>query len=754
VSRGNRSRIIRSGSWPLAVFLVFTAAAVWAGQAFFERLKQEQKALAASTLTSVGKLKAEQIRSNFARDERFALSIAQLLGQGGLADWLDGAPSEMPRPLQESLLIVLRNRAGSSLLVLDTTANLRFGAGQFTQLTEEGRRLALRAMAEPRPVSSDIYWGDPSAPEQALLDTFVPIQSSGRDSTVGVIVLRNDLAYLYGLIQTWPVESPTAESFLVRLDGDHALFLNEARFRKQTALRMRVPLSASPDFSGWPSTAAARGQVGIWEARDYLDHAILAYTLPVPGPVSGWGMVVKMDLTEVFAPVQRLKNTTIGVTVSFILLALPALGSWLWLLRRNAEREIAERERIGQINDQLEQRVRERTAELEQANLVLVESETRFRMLVEGVTDYAIFMLDPDGRVASWNAGAERLKGYRADEIIGEHFSRFYPEEDVARGKPAKELEAAASEGRFEDEAWRVRKDGSRFWADVIVTALRDETGQLRGFSKITRDLTLRRQADEAIRQLNEELEQRVRERTQALDASNKELVAFSYSVSHDLRSPLRSIDGFSQVLLEDHGGQLDAEGRAHLERIRAAAQRMGGLIDDLLTLSRITQAELRRQAVDLSALVGKVAEELRRREQDRVVSFAIEPGLVARADPRLLRIALENLLGNAWKFTRHTPEAHVSFGLLQTDGAAAYYVRDNGAGFDMAYADKLFTPFQRLHSPREFEGTGIGLAIVARVIHRHGGEIRAEAAVGQGATMHFTLGPGGAEADREEAKA
>ncbi len=495
----NRSRIIRSGLWPLAVFLVFTAAAVWAGYAFFERLKQEEKAQAASTLTSVGKLKAEQIRSYFERNEKFALSIARLLGQGGLADWLDGAPSEMPRPLQESLLIVLRNRVGSGLLVLDTTANVRFGAGQFTRLTEEGRRLALLAMTEPPPVASDIYRGDPSAPEQALLDTFVPIQGPGRDRTVGVLVLRDDLAYLYDLIQAWPVESPTAESVLVRLDGDHALFLNELRFRKQTALRMRVPLSASQGFPGWPSTAAVRGQVGIWEARDYLDHAILAYTLPVAGPVPGWGMVVKMELAEVFAPVQRLKNTTIGVTVSFILLALLALGSWLWLLQRNADREIAEGQSIRQLNDQLEQRVRERTAELEQANLLIQESEARFRTMVEGVTDYAILMLDPDGRVVSWNAGAERLKGYRADEIIGQPFSCFYPEQDVALGKPARELETAASEGRLEDEGWRVRQDGSRFWANVVITALRDEAGQLRGFSKITRDLTERRQADETL---------------------------------------------------------------------------------------------------------------------------------------------------------------------------------------------------------------------------------------------------------------
>lgn len=746
------SHIIRFALWPLAVFLSFTAAIVWAGNAFFERLKQEQKAVTASTLTSVGKLKAEQIRSYFERNEKFSLSIARLLGQGGLTDWLDGAPSEMPRPLRESLLIVLRNRAEGGLLVLDTTADVRFGSGQFTQLTEEGRGLALRSMTEPPPVTSDIYRGDPSAPEQPLLDIFVPIQSTDGNRAVGVLVLRNNLAYLYGLIQTWPVESGTAESVLVRLDGDHALFLNELRFRKQTALRMRVPLSASRNFPGWPSTAAARGQVGIWEARDYLDHAILAYTLPVPGPVSGWGMVVKMDLTEVFAPVQRLKKVTVGVTASFVLLALLALGSWRWLLQKNADREIAERQRIGQLNDLLEQRVRERTAELELERSKLTAAFAN--------TDMGLVLSDAQGGNMSMNAAALRFHGFKSvaemHGKLGEYAEEWELRDPDGRVIPFAEwpLSRAIRGESFRNCEIHLRnlESGYEWVCSYTGVPVRDSAGEVSLVVLTLLDITGRKRADDAIRRLNEELEQRVQERTLALEAANKELEAFSYSVSHDLRAPLRAIDGFGQVLLDDHSGQLDAEGRGHLERIRSAAQRMGGLIDDLLTLSRITQAELRRQAVDVSALVGKVAEELQRREPDRVVSLAIEPDLVARADPRLLRIALDNLIGNAWKFTRRTSEAHISFGESRADGAVSYFVRDNGTGFDAAYADRLFTPFQRLHSPREFEGTGIGLAIVARVIRRHGGEIRAEAAVGQGATFHFTLGPGGAEADGEEA--
>ncbi len=224
------------------------------------------------------------------------------------------------------------------------------------------------------------------------------------------------------------------------------------------------------------------------------------------------------------------------------------------------------------------------------------------------------------------------------------------------------------------------------------------------------------------------------------LERKNKELEAFSYSVSHDLRAPLRSIDGFSQALLEDCAGQLDAKGKSHLHRVRAAAQRMGELIDDLLELSRVTRAELRRDAVRLSDIAKAVAEELRRKDPERTVTLAIREGLVVEADHGLIQVLLDNLLGNAWKFTSRTADARVELDMEMRDGKRVYRVRDNGAGFDMAYADKLFSPFQRLHGHAEFPGTGIGLATVHRIVDRHGGRVWAEAAVGQGTTIFFTL--------------
>jgi light-regulated signal transduction histidine kinase (bacteriophytochrome) len=252
----------------------------------------------------------------------------------------------------------------------------------------------------------------------------------------------------------------------------------------------------------------------------------------------------------------------------------------------------------------------------------------------------------------------------------------------------------------------------------------------------MSRDITRYKQGEEAIRQLNTDLNRRTIE----LEAVNKELEAFSYSVSHDLRAPLRAIDGFSQALLEDYIGQLDETGRDHLQRVRAATQRMGQLIDDMLNLSRITRSELRRQPVNLSALVATIAWELRQTQLERQVEFIIAPGVTVEGDPHLLHIALENLINNAWKFTQKQFQAIIEFGVSQDNNQLTYFVRDNGVGSDMAYVNKLFAPFQRLHARHEFEGTGVGLATVQRIIQRHGGQLWVEASVGQGATFYFTL--------------
>jgi PAS domain S-box-containing protein len=488
---------------------------------------------------------------------------------------------------------------------------------------------------------------------------------------------------------------------------------------------------------------------------------------------------------------------------------------------------------------------------------LLADPSERFRLLVEGVKDYAIFMLDAGGRVATWNVGAERIKGYRAEEIVGQHFSCFYPPEDVRAGKPEWELRGATAAGRLEDEGWRLRKDGSRFWADVVITAVRDKQGTLVGFAKVTRDLTERRRVETALRASEEQfralaatandaiisadsqgniiyfnpyaervfgyaagevagqpitllMPERFHEahraglrrylatgearvvgqtvelvgkrrdgtefpielslaswqrqtdtvftafvrditaRKQAdealqryaaqLEAANAELDAFTYSVSHDLRAPLRAMDGYAGALLEDYGGVLDEQGRRFLRVIRDSATQMGHLIDSLLAFARLGRQQLATAPIDMTALAEAVVADLRGNHAAEPFEMSVRRLPPTRGDSSLLRQVFANLIGNAFKFTRGRPDPRVEIGARAEGADTVYYVKDNGVGFDQRYAGKLFKVFSRLHRVEEFEGSGVGLALVQRIVQRHGGRVWAEGQVNAGATFCFTL--------------
>jgi PAS domain S-box-containing protein len=381
-------------------------------------------------------------------------------------------------------------------------------------------------------------------------------------------------------------------------------------------------------------------------------------------------------------------------------------------------------------------------------NLKLSEEALRKeRDFVDRLIDAApsiVLVLDQQGRILRFNPYLEEISGFRLAEVQGRDWiSTFVPPRDRASlsqllvksmgniGSLGSVYPIATKEGRERRIEWHTR-------------SLEDGRGNLMGLISIGQDITERLEAEEKIRRLNAELELKIGEVTKQraeLEAANRELESFSFSVSHDLRAPLRGISGFGRALEEDYGARLDPQGLDYLHQVQNSARQMAELIDALLGLSRMMQAPMHRTPVDLSALARAVADDLRKSAPDRQVEFVIEPGLAAQGDRAMLRAVLANLLDNAWKFTRKVPQARIEFGSQpQVQGCQVFFVRDNGAGFDPKYAHKLFGAFQRLHSTREFPGTGIGLATVQRLIQRHGGRVWAEGAVNQGATFYFTL--------------
>lgn len=489
----------------------------------------------------------------------------------------------------------------------------------------------------------------------------------------------------------------------------------------------------------------------------------------------------------------------------------------------------------------------------------LRESEERMRILIEGVKDYALIMIDPQGRVSRWNSGAGYITGYTEQEIVGKPLSILYTDEDKKSHEMEKHLEIARETGRCESEGWKVRKDGSRFFSNTVTTSLKDPDGSIRGFVKVIRDVTAQKLADEVIRESKEQIEtiigsapnavivtdekgivmrwnakanavfgwtaeeatgrrmqdlimpkkylvenpealslfaprtdgsslnpmteltatrrdgsefpveigvssarsrgghiyiafinditkrkkaeDEIRMANHDLDAANKELEAFTYSVSHDLRAPLRAIHGYTNILAEEYFGTLNEDGKMMMKGVLSNTKKMGQLIDDLLSLSRLGKKELQKKPVDMNSLVKSVIEEQTRSLPPDKIHFTVHPLPVVEADYNLMVQVFANLISNAIKYSSLKEDPQVEIGVKEEKGEPVFFVKDNGAGFDMAFYNKLFGVFQRLHDANEFEGTGVGLAIVKRIITRHNGSIWAESEPGKGATFYFKIG-------------
>jgi PAS domain S-box-containing protein len=579
------------------------------------------------------------------------------------------------------------------ITLVDTNGQVRLSlSGNPDPLSEETTQAVAVALRDRRPTLSDLHAGPDDRPPH--LDVIAPlfVESNGTAQAIGAICLRCDARqFLYPLIKSWPVQSPSAETMLIRRDGDAVLYLNEVRNQPDTALKLRLPLSRTD----LPAARVVLGGKGVFYGRDYRGVSVVAVLKAIPD--SPWFMVAKVDEAEAFA-VRRFRSVLILALIFGCVIATAAVAGLLWQRKTKFHRYT--------------------------------------RSLIEASLD-PLVTISPSGKITDVNTSTETATGRTRTELIGTDFCDYFTEPEKARAG----YEQVFREGSVRDYPLELRhRDGSVTSVLYNATVYRDELGKVVGVFASARDVTERKRAEEEIRALNASLEQRVAARTAQLELANKELESFVYSASHDLRTPLRSIDGFSRALLEDYSDKLDDEGKENLKTIRAASQRMGQLIDDILQLSRLSRTQLRLLPVNLSALAATVADDLKKTEPRRRVEFVIEPECMAFADGNLMRIVLENLIGNAWKFTGKQPDAKIQFGMEIRNGSPVYFVRDNGVGFEMQYVDKLFGPFQRLHKMTEFPGSGIGLASVRRIIRRHGGEAWIEGRINEGTTAYFSI--------------
>ena len=589
----------------------------------------------------------------------------------------------------------------SMVFLTDPTGRITLNTNPSKPVSETDKRIVQQAIQSKDIVFSDLLkFNDINS----NIDLAIPLylKPEKHEGLTGVVFLRIDPEkFLYPLILSWPTPSRTSEILLVRREGDSVLYLSKLQHKKNTLLRMRKPMT---DKRLIPIQAVSE-KTGILESIDYRGIKVLGDAHRVPN--SPWIVVTKVDIDEFYHPIFLLVIWIF--IIAFLLILITALIVYVEWTR------------------QLHKSERERMALLQ-----------HFEYVIKYANDI-ICLADLKGNIYEVNDKAVNTYGYTYKELLKLHLSQLRPAE--TKGKLAQQLKLLNEKDGYIYETIHVSKNGVKFPVEVsgrIMIIMGVKYIQF-----IIRDITERNLAVEKLRESEKDLEHRVDERTFQLQTANKELEAFAYSVSHDLRAPLHNIDGWSNILLEQYYDKLDLRGRQYLDIVRKEAQHMGHLIDALLKLSRLSRADLTMVYVDLTVLSQEITNCLLKESTDRQVEFIIQPGMVAFGDSNMLEIVLTNLLDNAYKFTGKQPQARIELGQSMIDEKQTFWVRDNGAGFDMDNSKNLFGAFQRMHKQSDFPGTGIGLATVQRIIHRHSGHIWAESKMNEGTTFYFTIPEG-----------
>lgn len=811
---------------------------------FYSSQRQDLIQEAETTLETISRFKVDNIvkwRAERLGDGRVIMENP--IANEVLAEWNRTHSQKTKEKLEAAFRSLQRSYGYENVTLVDAKGIILLSLDDsLRQLAREAENALAEALEERKPILTDLhFFQDGTTPH---MDVIAPLFMGSGDSALAIgalvlCILPNE--FLYPLIQSWPVPSSTAETLLVRREGDEAVFLNELRFRKDASLKLKIPLSQIEI----PAAKAALGETGAFRGKDYRGVDVFSVLNKIPN--SPWFMVAKVDAKEALS-IWREKSSFIVAVILSLLTALITLAGFLWQRANKAhikklyETEIsraAERERAEETIRAISAR---QQALLDATPDIIMEVDVNKIYTWANPAGIEFFGEDVLGKEAAYYFEGEQDTYDAVDPIFGGRENVIYVESwqrrkdgqkrwlawwcrvlkdkqgnvtgalssarDITKRKQMEEA-LRVSEDKFKyvfdhsvigksitlpsgeinvnrafcemlgyshkelkDRKWQeislpddneltqreinfllsgekdsvrfvkryVHKNGSVVWADVSSSLRRDQEGKPIYFMTAVNDITDQKRAEEEIRRLNAELEQRVQDRTDELQVANKELEAFSYSVSHDLRAPLRAVDGFSRILLDEYAAALPPEAKRYAELVRLNTLQMRDLVDNLLAFSRSGRQAMNKDRVEPVEVVREALDLLRGEQEGRSVKVTVGELPTCQADRMLLKQTFINLLSNALKFTRKRDPAIIEVGCLREDGANVFFVRDNGVGFDMRYVGKLFDVFQRLHRTEDYEGTGVGLAIVQRIVHRHGGRIWAEAGLDKGATFYFTL--------------